>query len=172
MYKKQTGLIFSLVLFPSLIYCQQDNYKNYISLDEKFSLNVPAEWYDLELNDEAIIQVGNEVLEQYLILLSDEKIDLYGWNLQKHSYMTFSQIISNLQDPIINGPKYFKINNYDSVQHEVEGAFENFKVVYIHTVIETEDSFSQILTWTLKSKFSSNEEVFRNVIASFRNKDK
>ncbi|MFN7140871.1 MAG: hypothetical protein ACK4UN_16165, partial [Limisphaerales bacterium] len=52
--------------------------------------------------------------------------------------------------------------------YEVSGAMENVNIVYLHTTVEDEDYFHQILAWTLKSRFSKHKDELRDVVSSFK----
>ena len=138
------------------------------SSDNKFQITIPGNWEVLEINEDADIQVGNAQDEAYFILLADQKADLFGWNIEKHSRITLSNILSSLLLPEIEGPVYFEIDGKRAVQYKIAGAIEGMNIVYLHTTVESNNYFNQILTWALKSRFSGNEEIFRNVLSSFK----
>lgn len=143
----------------------------YNSADNKHQFTIPETWTELQLNENADIQVGNEVDEAYMILLVDSKDDLFGWNLQKHSFSTFANMLSGLYFPKIEGPTEITVAGNKAIKFKLEGTSEDINIVYFHIVIETETNFNQILAWSLKSKFKQNEKLLMDVINSFVEKN-
>ncbi len=160
-------IVFVLIFFFTTLFAQN---KTYTTTNGKFELNIPQSWNEIALNDEAEIQLGNEKEEQYFILLSEGKADLYGWNIQKHSFITLGSLLASLDSPVVYGPEELEINGNKAVRFQIEGSTQGLKIVYIHTTIETAYSFNQILAWTLKSKFESNKDTLKSVTDSFSEK--
>jgi len=159
-------LIFVFLLIISIVFAQ-DFSKVFKTSDDELSLSVPGDWDVLPLNDAADIQVGNAAKEQYLILISEEKIDMYGWNLKKHSYVTFGNLTSGLDDPNIKGPFEIDINDNPAIQYEIEGSTQGIRIVYLHTTVETDSAFNQLLAWTVRSKYSENKKTLKDAVNTF-----
>ena len=145
----------------------QDLTKVFKTADNQLQIKAPGDWDVLPLNDAADIQVGNEEKEQYFMLLSEKKIDMYGWNLKKHSYVTFGNLTGSLDEPKIKGPIELEINSRPAIQYEIEGSTQGLRLVYLHTTVETDSAFNQLLAWTLRSKYSENKDILLEVISTF-----
>lgn len=139
-----------------------------VASDKKSQIRVPQSWSVMELNEAAEIQVGNEKDEAYLIVLTELKDDMHGWNLERHSRVTLGQLLSNVAFPTITGPKSLKIGDSTAVQYEIRGASEDRNIVYIHTTIDGPKYFSQILAWTLPSRVEAVRPQLLEAITSFR----
>ena len=85
-------------------------------------IKTPANWREIDLHDDADIEIGNELEETYIIVLSEAKEDLYGWNLAKHSRLTLGNFLASIDFPEIVGPKSFEVNGYPAVQFEIHGS--------------------------------------------------
>ena len=167
--KKTILLFFIITIFSK---AQSENgMAVYYSADNKHQFTIPETWTELDLNENADIQVGSEQDEAYMILLVDSKDDLFGWNLQKHSYSTFANILSGLYFPKIEGPTELTVAGNKAIKFKLERTSEDINIVYFHVVIETETNFNQVLAWSLKSKFKQNEKLLMDVINSFVEND-
>ena len=169
MIRKKGFKISIVILFVILssIFAQDLN-KVFKTPDNQLSISTPDDWDVLPLNDAADIQVGNVQKEQYLILISEEKLDMYGWNLKKHSYVTFGSLTAGLDDPKIKGPFEIEINRNPAIQYEIEGSTQGIRIVYLHTTVETDSAFNQLLSWTIRSKYSENKKILQDVVNTFR----
>ncbi len=132
-------------------------------------LDVPANWHVLDLHDDPDIEIGNELEETYLIVLSDAKEDLYGWNLTKHSRLTLGNFLTSIDFPEIVGPISLEVNGNPAVQFEIHGSAQGLSISYIHTTIETSGYFNQILSWTLQSRFEEKRPVFDKLMSCINN---
>ncbi|MBA4148150.1 MAG: hypothetical protein H0X66_08540 [Verrucomicrobia bacterium] len=141
-----------------------------VSSDEQFSLTVPRLWTELkELHQEGELRYGNKYAETYVIVLTDAKEDLdEDLTLESHSDLTREGIVSSLAKASVSKPTRLTINGDDAIQYEISGSADNINIVYFHTTVEDEDHFHQILTWTLKSRFSKNKDEMRKVVSSFK----
>lgn len=155
-----------LLLFAATLSAQEN--KVFLASDEKTQITVPASWDKLELNEAAEIQVGNLQDEAYLIVLNEAKVDMYGWNLEKHSRVTLGRLLGNMAFPTVSGPKTLTIGKSQAVQYEARGAVDNLNLVYIHTTVDGPKYFSQILAWTLPSKVDTVKPQLLKAIQSFR----
>ena len=135
--------------------------------DKRSAITVPASWDELKLNDAAEIQVGNESEEAYLLVLTEVKEDLDGWNLDKHSRVTLGKLLAGLAYPTVTGPKSMTVDGHPALQYEIRGASDGHKVVYLHTTVDGATMFSQILAWTIPSKADTVKPQLVKAIASF-----
>jgi len=159
-------IIIAVLIILSTVLAQ-DLTKVFKTPENKLGLSAPADWDVLSLNDAADIQVGNIQKEQYLIVLSEEKTDMYGWNLKKHSYVTFGSLTAGLDDPKIKGPFEMEINDKPAIQYEIEGSTQGTRIVYLHTTVETDSAYNQLLAWTIRSKYSENKELLKDIVNTF-----
>ena len=142
--------------------------KIFTNTEGNLQVEVPSNWVPLDLNDEAVIQVGNPAKEIYLIVIPEVKIDLHGWNLDKHSKITMGNLLYLVDFPEISEPEIMKINGYDAIQYEIQGAADGINITYILTTVETPQYFNQILAWTLTSRYQKNKKTLKRAIESFQ----
>ena len=142
--------------------------KRVVFLDESFAVIMPATWsLRSDLNDSAELQMGNSFKEAYAVILSDNKMDLDDLSLDEHSNLTRSFISSGLRNYEGSDPDYFYVGEFEAVRYRLEGIIDGIHAVYWHVTIETDEYFHQILLWSLKSRFSKNEDDFESVVQSF-----
>ena len=165
------GVVLTLAaIFSGIIGCDflASKPKRVVFLDNSFAVTMPATWsLRKDLNDSADLQMGNSFKEAYTVILSDNKMDLDNFSLDDHSDLTRSFIASGLKNYKASDPEYFFVGEYQAVRYRLEGIIEGIHAVYWHVTIETDNYFHQILLWSLKSRFSKNEDDFDSVIQSF-----
>lgn len=138
-----------------------------VSLDSLCQITIPEHWILLEnLHDEASMQVGNLLSEEYLIILSDHKMDFNG-SLEDHVDVTLSTLVSNIENVNIEASEKTVINGFQAIKHKVTGSVDRTTIVYLQTTIEGNNAFYQIIAWTLPSKADKSMEVFNNTILTF-----
>ena len=75
---------------------------------------------------------------------------------------------SVVENAEITDSKPIEINGLRGRQFEVKGSVEKLRVTYIFFVLETEEQYYQIMSWTLTSRFQKNKPILRDVMSSFK----
>jgi len=136
--------------------------------DSLCQLKIPDHWTMLtNLHEDATIQVGNLRKEEYLILLTDLKLDFQG-TLDEHVEITIGNMINNIEDATASGPQQLFIDGNRAIRHQLEGTVDRIKIIYYQTTIEGRFAYYQILAWTLPSKAEEASTVFNEVVNTFR----
>lgn len=142
--------------------------KSMVSADGNSRLDVPEDWNELgNLNDAAEIQVGNKSKEQYLIVLTENKTDLTDYTLRKHHQTTRAAMLKKMSDSSASEMAELTINGHPAFQDEISGTQENTPIVFLHTTIETDEGYHQILAWTMKSRWNKSKGELAEVTRSF-----
>ncbi|MEM6785894.1 MAG: hypothetical protein AAF715_00120 [Myxococcota bacterium] len=142
----------------------------YRAPDGTGQVRLPKGWAAIpDLNDEASIQVGNALREEYLIVLSESREDFGpAFDLEKFAEVCLEGMGNNIGDLERGRFEETKIGGRDALLVEVRAVVDNLNVVYLVGYIEGAEMYHQLLTWTLKSKFNQNEGRLRGAIESFR----
>jgi hypothetical protein len=147
----------------------QKNTKVIRSTEGCCSVRVPGSWVEeKDLNEQANLQASNRLKELYIIVISESKEDFQDMTLASHSELTRTGFIESLKTPQVTGPTDLAVDNNPGVQYEISGAINNVKVVALHTTVETDAYFHQILAWTIKSRVEKNKPILQSVIKSFK----
>ena len=142
--------------------------KEIASDDGKINVRVPGTWTKLpELNKQASLQVGNKSKEVYLIVITDAKADV-EMTLEKHHDLTRDRMWQKMKDASVTEPVSLTIDGHPALQDELTGTEKGTNVVFLHTTVDDGDHFQQVLAWTLKSRWLKQNELLREVTASFR----
>jgi Domain of unknown function (DUF4190) len=143
--------------------------KEIVSDDGKIKVTVPGTWTKLsELNKQASLQVGNKGKEMYLIVIIDTKADLDNITLEKHHDLTRDRMFQKMKNASATEPVSLTIDGHPATQDELTGTEKGTNVVFLHTTVDDGYHFQQILAWTLKSRWQKQNELLREVTASFR----
>lgn len=176
--KKLFAIITAAFLIAAMSGCslitQMNKPTEVMSADGALSIMVPGLW-DLtsqELNDEADIAVSYASKEQYVIVLAESKQDFDEMTLEAYFSMIEEHMSGSVEDADWSATEDITINGCDAKQAELAGTFENIKIKYWVTIVETPNYFSQIIGWTMQSKAEENEPVIKNIINSFKEIEK
>ncbi len=139
------------------------------STDGKVQLTVPTGWKTQNLNDQAVIQVAKAREEFYAIVVPRNKED-FDETANVDDLVTLMQkdMESVVENAEITDSKPIEINGLRGRQFEVKGSVEKLRVTYIFFVLETEEQYYQIMSWTLTSRFQKNKPILRDVMSSFK----
>lgn len=139
------------------------------SMDGQSQIVLPGGWKEYrKLNDAAELQAANLGKNLYIIVLTENKDDFDRITLKQHSALTRDSLEKSLTSPEVIGPKKLSIHGQTAIQFEIRGQLDKTKICYLHTTVETDKNFYQVLAWTSKSGFEKNREELQQVIHSFR----
>lgn len=139
------------------------------STDGHSQVNVPNSWKTTdELNAKATLQASDVPNHLYLIVLTDEKGNYRKMDLETHSNQTLSALTNAVTDMSKVGPTNLTINGNPALQYEVRGEINNVNIVYLHTTVETDEHFQQIIAWTVQSEYDKQKDTLQDIIQSFK----
>lgn len=117
------------------------------------------------------IKVGDPVREAYLLVISEPKADFAdNMTYRGHSDLTRGLLMKNIQQPtIVAGPTELTINGRHAVQYEIHGISKTtrLKLAYLHTTVDGEKMFHQVLAWTMQSRAAETRPALNEAIDSF-----
>jgi hypothetical protein len=140
--------------------------------DGRSRLTLPAGWSVLtDLNERGKIQAGNKRQETYLVVLTEPK-ENFADDMDYHEYsrITRTKFLGNLGQPqVVAGPTELVLNGRRAVQYEIHGVIKSNRVkcAYLHTAVDGEKCFHQVLAWTLPSRLAEQRPVLDGAISSF-----
>ena len=164
------GILFALVYVPSLFFNQNQTPEKVVkSIDGQIQVTVPSGWTESsELNDDAVLEVGNVWDELFLIVILENKRDFISVDLEYYSQVTTEALISDIESPEKSQPLELLIHNNRAIQYEIRGTVEDLNIAYLHTSVEDSQNYYQVLAWTLSSQFHNKESILQDVIQSFQ----
>ena len=135
-------------------------------------VRLPAHWSQLQgLNEQATIQAGNKQREEYLIVITEPKDNFAGdLTYRDYSRITRERMIKNLDDAkVVGEPTELLINGRRAVRFEIHGVLKKnrLKIVYLHTTVDGEKSFHQVLAWTMPSRLADARAILEEATGTF-----
>ena len=130
----------------------------------------PAGWsVKTNLHPNADLRVGNDIILAYLVELPDSKVDVADKvTYHEHARVTLDNFMKTIEGAkITRGPTELVINGRSAVQYEVIGTLDDRKFVYLHTTIDGEKYFHQLLAFTTPSRLEDNRKALYGIINSF-----
>ncbi len=140
------------------------------SKDGKYQITVPGNMSEApSLNKDAQITAANRFSELYVFVLTNKKSD-YGSapTLDRHADVLREATLKELSNGDSTTPEKITIDGNEARRYRITGQRDGVKLAYFMTVIETEDYFHHIWTWTEGSKATENEPILNRIADSFR----
>jgi Domain of unknown function (DUF4190) len=143
--------------------------KEIASDDGKLKVTTSGFWVKRsDLNKEASLQAAYKDKELYLIVITDAKADLDDFTLEKHHQLTRDRMLRKLKNASGTEPISLTIDGHPAFQDELSGTEGRTNVVFLHTTVDDGEHFQQILAWTLKSSWPQQNQLLREITATFR----
>ncbi len=169
--------IISAVIFTS---CHVFDSENKITIEDKYSIKLPS--YVAEttnLNEDASLQYKNTLREFYVIVIDEsmeefgnviieyDLSDEYPNNLQGYSNLVVDMFAESISNFKLTDSKKIEINGLSGNYFEIEGVVDDYDIYYNFVIVKGNDTYYQILTWTLLHKKENHKTAMHKIINSF-----
>ncbi|HIK44848.1 MAG TPA: hypothetical protein IGR64_08145 [Leptolyngbyaceae cyanobacterium M65_K2018_010] len=121
------------------------------------------------LHPSADLQAYNPGQEIYLLVLGESNTSVAPGNLEDQAsrYVQllkggFQQVISNEARTSVE-----RVSNFPAVQYEVRGEVLGKSVAYLHTTVQMDDHYYQVVVWTPNDLHAANAEEMRAIVQEF-----
>ncbi|MCB1323152.1 MAG: hypothetical protein KDK34_23040 [Leptospiraceae bacterium] len=133
------------------------------------SIDVPSSWSKrTDLNDDANLQAGNAFNEEYLVVISEAKADLYQMNMQRYANFMIQNLRSSVLQFAMEPAQQVEINGMKGQKYICRGVIENINVSYVVTVLESDTHFHNVMMWTMRSKEGEAFPKFDAALQTFK----
>ena len=84
----------------------------------------------------------------------------------------YSDAVSSSMGGVMTSPEFsdieaLTINGYDAKQYTLSGEIDKIKIKYLVTLVETDNGYYQIISWSLLSRFDNALDTFKQIAESF-----
>ena len=135
--------------------------------DRQSRVAVPKSWKKMELVDDGVIEVGDKVSNQYLIVLTERKADL-DMDLRRFSRVVIASLTEHVTSKQLSAPTSLRVGGRPALQVQIRGTINGIRVVYWHTSVEGVRNYHQVIAWTVASQEKRDGPKLRQIISSFR----
>ena len=140
------------------------------STDGKYEITVPANMSESpSLNKDAQLTAANRTNELYVFVLTNKKSDYAdGQTLDEHADILRNALLKQLTNADATTPETVTVNGREGRRYRVSGGKDGIKLTYFLTIVETDDNFHHIWTWTEGSRADANGPILNQIADSFR----
>jgi hypothetical protein len=160
------AILVLLLAFPG---CKDQRTKQLISKNGAIEVTVPRSWsIDPVLHHSAELQASNRFEGLYLIILSENKKDVPNLTLADHSQITREALLQKIHLIKSSEPEKIMIGSRPAIQVEFTANAYGFDLEYLHTSVETNTRFHQIICWAPAKGFEDTKSILQKIVFSFR----
>ena len=143
-----------------------------INAQKQYTITIPAGWSEQEDDAEDVetdLFMANKQGTQYVMVLGQSSED-YADDLTVKDYTTLyvNAFSGNTPDAEISEIGAVRIGELDGYSYEVKGEFDNMKLVYFITCVQTDTEIVHLMGWSVQSQADEAREVIRGIVGSFR----
>ena len=140
------------------------------SQDGKYEITVPANMSESpSLNKDAQLTAANRPNELYVFVLTNKKSDYAdGQTLDEHADILRNALLKQLTNADASTPETVTVNGREGRRYRVSGGKDGIKLTYFLTIVESDDNFHHIWTWTEGSRADTNGPILNQIADSFR----
>lgn len=146
-----------------------NEYKTMRSTKSSARLSVPKNWTpNIADNPEATINAGNGFRESYVVVIEEDlNLQQEGATLSDYGIAVVNIISESLENADVLASAQVYANGREGISYDLKGKTQGIGITYVIAVYATETKAFQIVSWSLSSRFASNEKTLRDVVTSF-----
>jgi hypothetical protein len=136
--------------------------RSFTTSDGLATVTGAPQWRELAIGSaDASLGIGNQVLEQYLVVITEPKADFpEGYTLAAFAEIASEQALATLADAEATDFSEVTVGGMKGLRREVKGSADGLGIFYLNTYLESPTYFHQVMAWTLVE----NEERYRAVL--------
>ena len=137
---------------------------------DRFQVTLPSTWQeDQQLHPTADIEASRRAADLYLIVLAESKAEIGNdFSLDDVSTLyrrSFVDGLGNVNQAPLDTPS---VGEYTAIQYRVDATLDGTDVTALHTTLETNQHYYQIIAWTTATLYSSYAEELQSAINGFQ----
>lgn len=170
-----------ILLTIALTSCNKESKFVEQTVNDKYAISVPENMTYLPgMSDEASFQYGDEAQEFYVLIIDESREEfyavfdeyfleeLYERNLKGYTDMVIDNMSETSDIFNVGAYKELTINGMDAYQTDFYGVFNELDIYYHFTTVESDNSFYQIMSWTLKPNMEKHKPDMGKIASSFK----
>jgi hypothetical protein len=144
--------------------------RSFTTSDGVATVTGAPQWRELAIGSaDASLGIGNQVLEQYLVVITEPKADFpEGYTLAEFAEIASEQALATLADTEATDFSEVTVGGMNGLRREVTGSADGLGIFYLNTYLESPTYFHQVMTWTLVENKDQYRVVLETAADSFR----
>jgi hypothetical protein len=145
-----------------------------VSNQAPVSLRLPRNWRSVPsnaLHPTAELQAYNPEQDIYVVVVGEDQANLTASGDLNQQAQIYLQILKGGLDRVIAGEtptSVDTVSGFNAVQYDLRGEVLGTEVAYLHTTVEIEDKYYQVVAWTPNNRFADNFDAMQAIIQAFR----
>jgi hypothetical protein len=134
-------------------------------------LTVPGSWAPAtSLRPDAELYAANVDEDLYVMVLADPQDSAVSEFSLTDNASLYRRILARQLDRYTDQrpTTVTSINGLPAIQYEIRGEVEGTPVVYLHTTVQGQQNYYQVIGWTRADQYASRKATLQQVIGSFR----
>ena len=141
--------------------------RSFTTSDGVATVTGAPQWRELAIGSaDASLGIGNQVLEQYLVVITEPKADFpEGYKLAEFAS---EQALATLADTEVTDFAEVSVGGMKGLRREAKGSADGLGIFYLNTYLESPTHFHQVMTWTLVKNEEGSRALLEAASDSFR----
>ena len=120
-----------------------------------------------DLHPEADLMAMSAVSEVYLIALTEPKDEFEPISLDGYRDLVVSHMIATGAQPMVE-PDATTVDGLPAIRQQLLGTIDGQEIVYEVLLLDAAQSFYQVVSWSLRSRYEGNKADMVDMLRSFR----
>jgi hypothetical protein len=153
-----------LFLLLTLLSCES-GFRHKTIENEIYGVSMKVPWYwqrNDRLSQEAVIGASSNNTNSAIFVQLESKLE--GDFLPDVATRERDRLMAFFSPATLLESETMTLNGYPAIQYQLRASFQGFNIRYIHTILETDDFFPQVIAWTAAERYDENkEELWKSI---------
>jgi hypothetical protein len=120
------------------------------------------------MNDNTSLALGSDSDGQYVMVINESKDDFAdGFTMKEYLDVIRQQMNGKIEGAEWSSDYESSIGDYPAIYTEVSGTISGVELYYFIYIVETANSFNQVIGWTSADKADENADAIAAVMDTF-----
>ncbi len=136
--------------------------------DGSAQLTFPKGWKDTATSNPQSILYYSNIYSCVAVIRDSKSMFSSDLTIDDYTSMVINHGAKKMENPVVTGPITTSINNYSAQQFEIQGELQKVKFKYLFTIIESSDSYYQVIAFTTQDVYDKQKSIFVKIANTFK----
>ena len=136
--------------------------------DGSAQLTFPKGWKNTVASNPQNILFYSNIYGCVAVIRDSKSMFSSDFTIDDYTTIITNNVADQIKNPVVTGPITTSVNNYSAQQFEIQGELQKVKFKYLCTIIESSNSYYQVIAYTTQDLYDKNKSSLVKIVNTFK----
>ncbi len=136
--------------------------------DGSAQLTFPKGWKNTVAPNPQSILFYSDMYNGVLVVRESKSRFSSGLTIDDYTALVINSVTQKMENTVVTDSISTRINNYAARQFEIQGELQKVKFKYLYTIIESNNSYYQVIAYTTQDLYDKNKSSLVKIVNTFK----